>query len=40
MPQGLLFTGRLYEEGVLLRVALAFERNTKWHTMHPTLAAS
>lgn len=34
-PQGLLFTGRLYEEGTLLRVALAYEQTTKWHTMHP-----
>jgi Asp-tRNA(Asn)/Glu-tRNA(Gln) amidotransferase A subunit family amidase len=37
MPQGLLFTGRLYEEGALLRVARAYEQATKWHTMHPPL---
>jgi Asp-tRNA(Asn)/Glu-tRNA(Gln) amidotransferase A subunit family amidase len=34
-PVGLLFTGRLYEEGTPLRLALAFERATEWHTMHP-----
>ena len=37
MPQGLLFTGRLYEEGALLRVALAYEQATKWHTKRPPL---
>lgn len=35
MPRGLVFTGRLCEEGLPLRVALAFERATKWHTMRP-----
>ena len=34
-PLGLLFTGRLYEEGTPLRLALAFERVTQWHAMHP-----
>ena len=34
-PLGLLFTGRLYQEGTPLRLALAFERATEWHTMHP-----
>ena len=34
-PVGLLFTGRLYEEGAPLRLALAFERATEWHAMHP-----
>jgi Asp-tRNA(Asn)/Glu-tRNA(Gln) amidotransferase A subunit family amidase len=34
---GLLFTGRLYEEGAPLRVALAFERATEWHAMHPKM---
>jgi Asp-tRNA(Asn)/Glu-tRNA(Gln) amidotransferase A subunit family amidase len=37
-PVMLMVTGRLYDEATLLRVALAFERATKWHTMHPTLA--
>jgi len=34
-PQALMFTGNLYDEASLLRVALAFERVTKWHTVHP-----
>lgn len=37
LPQSLMFTGRLYDEGGPLRVALAFERASKWHTMHPKL---
>lgn len=34
-PQSIMFTGRIYEEGMPLRVALAYEENTEWHTMHP-----
>ncbi|MDQ6677531.1 MAG: amidase [Acidobacteriota bacterium] len=34
-PAGLLFTGPLYQEGVPLRAALAFEQTTDWHNMHP-----
>jgi Asp-tRNA(Asn)/Glu-tRNA(Gln) amidotransferase A subunit family amidase len=37
LPQAIMFTGGLYDEGAPLRVALAFERATKWHTMHPKL---
>jgi Asp-tRNA(Asn)/Glu-tRNA(Gln) amidotransferase A subunit family amidase len=37
LPQAIMFTGRLYEEGAPLRVALAYERATNWHTMHPKL---
>ncbi len=37
LPQGLVFTGKLYEEGAPMRVALAFEKATKWHSMHPKL---
>jgi Asp-tRNA(Asn)/Glu-tRNA(Gln) amidotransferase A subunit family amidase len=37
MPQALMITGRLYEEATILRVALAYERATGWHTMHPDL---
>ena len=37
LPQAIMFTGRLYEEGGPLRVALAYERATNWHTMHPKL---
>ncbi|MFN7946858.1 MAG: amidase [Blastocatellia bacterium] len=37
LPQAMMFTGNLYDEGAPLRVALAYERATKWHTMHPKL---
>ena len=37
MPVSLMFTGRLYDEVTILRVALAFEQATPWHTQHPTL---
>ncbi len=37
LPQSIMFTGRLYDEGAPLRVALAFERATQWHTMHPKM---
>jgi Asp-tRNA(Asn)/Glu-tRNA(Gln) amidotransferase A subunit family amidase len=37
LPQAIMFTGGLYDEAAPLRVALAFERATKWHTMHPKL---
>jgi Asp-tRNA(Asn)/Glu-tRNA(Gln) amidotransferase A subunit family amidase len=36
MPIALMFTGRLWDEATLLRVALAYQRATTWHTMHPT----
>jgi len=36
-PQALMITGRLYDEATLLRVALAYERATKWHAMNPAL---
>jgi Asp-tRNA(Asn)/Glu-tRNA(Gln) amidotransferase A subunit family amidase len=35
LPQSIMFTGGLYDEAAPLRVALAFERATNWHTMHP-----
>src|SRR5262245_29367675 len=38
MPQALMITGRLYDEATVLRVALAYERVTQWHTMNPSLA--
>jgi Asp-tRNA(Asn)/Glu-tRNA(Gln) amidotransferase A subunit family amidase len=38
MPRGLSFIGRLYDEGAPLRVALAYEQATAWHTKHPPLA--
>jgi Asp-tRNA(Asn)/Glu-tRNA(Gln) amidotransferase A subunit family amidase len=37
LPQALMITGRLYDEASVLRVALAYERATKWHTMNPQL---
>ena len=36
-PKALRFVGRLFEEGAPLRLALAFEQATKWHTMHPPM---
>ncbi len=37
LPQSIMFTGRLYDEGAALRVALAYERATQWHAMHPKM---
>jgi Asp-tRNA(Asn)/Glu-tRNA(Gln) amidotransferase A subunit family amidase len=37
LPQSIMFTGGLYDEGAPLRVALAFERATEWHTKHPKM---
>jgi Asp-tRNA(Asn)/Glu-tRNA(Gln) amidotransferase A subunit family amidase len=36
-PQTIMFTGGIYDEAAPLRVALAFERATRWHTMHPKM---
>ncbi|HZE69475.1 MAG TPA: amidase [Pyrinomonadaceae bacterium] len=35
LPMAIMFTGAVYDEAAPLRVALAFERATKWHAMHP-----
>src|SRR5438128_1610411 len=35
LPRAIMFTGGLYDEASPLRVALAFQQATKWHTMHP-----
>ena len=35
MPRGLGFYGPLYNEGAPLRVALAYEQATAWHTQRP-----
>jgi Asp-tRNA(Asn)/Glu-tRNA(Gln) amidotransferase A subunit family amidase len=35
LPLAMMFTGGLYDEAAPLRVALAYEQATKWHTMHP-----
>lgn len=37
LPQAIMFTGGLYDEGAPLRVAMAYEQATNWHTMHPKL---
>lgn len=37
LPRAIMFTGGLYDEAAPLRVALAFERATSWHTMHPKM---
>ena len=35
LPAAIMFTGGVYDEVSPLRVALAFEKATTWHTMHP-----
>jgi Asp-tRNA(Asn)/Glu-tRNA(Gln) amidotransferase A subunit family amidase len=37
LPVAIMFTGGVYDEVSPLRVALAFERATKWHDMHPKM---
>ncbi len=37
LPVALMITGRLWDEATVLRVALAYQRATKWHEMHPVL---
>ena len=38
LPVGVMLTGKLWDEGTLLRAAAAFEAATDWHKHHPTLA--
>jgi aspartyl-tRNA(Asn)/glutamyl-tRNA(Gln) amidotransferase subunit A len=38
LPIGLQMMGRHFDEGVLLRVAYAFERNTDFHLKKPSIA--
>ncbi len=38
-PRTISYLGRIYEEGSPLRVALAYEQATEWHTRHPKLEA-
>jgi Asp-tRNA(Asn)/Glu-tRNA(Gln) amidotransferase A subunit family amidase len=40
LPVAIMFTGGVYDEVSPLRVALAFERATKWHDMHPKMEAT
>ena len=35
MPQGISFLGRLWDEGSPLRLALAYQSVTAWHSQHP-----
>jgi Asp-tRNA(Asn)/Glu-tRNA(Gln) amidotransferase A subunit family amidase len=37
LPQAIMFTGNLYDEGAPLRVAHAYQQATNWHTQHPKL---
>ena len=37
LPLAIMFTGGVYDEVSPLRVALAYERATNWHTMHPKM---
>ena len=37
LPAAIMFTGGVYDEVSPLRVALAFERATQWHAMHPKM---
>jgi Asp-tRNA(Asn)/Glu-tRNA(Gln) amidotransferase A subunit family amidase len=36
-PRTIGFLGKIYDEGAPLRVALAYEQATEWHTRHPKL---
>ena len=37
-PQVMMLTGRLYDEGTMARVAMAFEQATEWKDRHPKMA--
>ncbi len=37
LPRGLVFTGKLHDEGAPMRVALAYEQATTWRNQHPPL---
>jgi Asp-tRNA(Asn)/Glu-tRNA(Gln) amidotransferase A subunit family amidase len=37
LPQGIMITGRLYDEATVLRAARAYERASPWREMHPQL---
>jgi Asp-tRNA(Asn)/Glu-tRNA(Gln) amidotransferase A subunit family amidase len=37
LPLAIMFTGGVYDEVSPLRVALAYEQATTWHTMHPKM---
>ncbi len=35
LPQAIMFTGNLYDEGAPLRVAMAYQQATDWHRKYP-----
>jgi Asp-tRNA(Asn)/Glu-tRNA(Gln) amidotransferase A subunit family amidase len=37
LPRALMVTGRLYDEGAICRIALAYEQATEWKDRHPTV---
>ena len=37
-PRMLMLTGKLYDEGTLARIAMAYEQATEWKDRHPALA--
>lgn len=37
LPQAIMFTGKLYDEGAPLRVAHAYQQATNWHTRQPKM---
>lgn len=39
VPQSIEFVGNLYQEATILRLGLAYERATKWHTQWPDVTA-
>lgn len=40
LPQPLMVTGRLYDEGTICRIAYAYEQATEWKDRHPPLPSS
>ncbi|MGA2601318.1 MAG: amidase, partial [Bryobacteraceae bacterium] len=37
LPAGIVFTGKVYDEGAPMRAAHVYEQATDWHTMHPKM---
>ena len=37
LPQAIMFTSNLYDEGAALRIAQVYQQATAWHTMHPKM---
>jgi Asp-tRNA(Asn)/Glu-tRNA(Gln) amidotransferase A subunit family amidase len=40
MPDGIMVTGRLFDEATILRIASAYERATPWKAQHPNMSNS